>query len=177
MKKSYIVNMIIIVFIITVTPTYAQTSKIISLKDGSLLIGQVLGMSDGVYTIKTQNMGAVKIHEADIVSIQNNDESVAQRLKEYKNSEHQQNLEKNQLKVQVEQMQNDLLSNPALMKDIESLIQNEDILSIITDPGVMKDVLSYDPERLENNEKLRLLMEQPEIKALIEKMNHINSGH
>jgi len=54
-------------------------------------------------------------------------------------------------------------------------VQNEDILSIIMDPGVIKDVMSYDPERLENNEKLRLLMEQPDIKALIEKLNHINS--
>ena len=48
---------------------FADASKIILLKDGSQLKGEVLAVNNDVYTIQTQNLGTIQIRGTDIVSI------------------------------------------------------------------------------------------------------------
>jgi len=69
MKKYYSILILTIALLSISTVSYAETMKIIKLKDGSVLKGKVLQLSDGVYTLETSNLGEVDIEESDILSI------------------------------------------------------------------------------------------------------------
>ncbi len=147
--------------------SYAQETKTITLTDGSNLKGQVVSFENDVYTIETPHLGEIEIDDADILSINagnalptqntpNNDPSSSRDA---------------QLKNQVMQIQSSVMSDPSLMEDIEGLLEDEGIRSILADQNFVNDVMSYDMNKIEQNSNTQELMQNPSIQALMEKIN------
>ena len=164
-KYCWKLLLILSVFIFT-HPSYAQSTKIITLKDGSVLQGEVVELTDQVYTIKTSNLGQIQLKESDILSIISKENYV-----NAKKATEDRSLQSQQIKGQVQALQNNILSDPDIMRDIQSLIEDEEIKSIITDKNFINDIMSYDPQRIDKNEKTSDLMRNPKIQNLMNKIN------
>ncbi len=147
--------------LIFIQPLLAESIKTIKLKDGSILKGQVIQLTNGTYTIKTSQFGEVKIPESNIFSIVS--PQAASQQTDLSSS-------KTQLKNQVQQLQGSLLSDPALMKEIQGMVQNKEIMKILSDQNVVNDVMSYDQNRIENNDKIKSLMNNPDMQRLMNKI-------
>ena len=143
---------------------FADASKIILLKDGSQLKGEVVAVNNDVYTIQTQNLGAIQIRGTDIVSITT---GVIQHQSGAGPAKASPALN---MQDQAQGLQNQILSDPKLVADLHNLTQDQEIMSIINDPHFLNDILSYDPERIQNNSKFQALINNPQFQQILNKI-------
>ena len=47
-------------------PSGAETMSRLELTDGSILVGEVLGMSDGVYSVRSPTLGTIRVESSPI---------------------------------------------------------------------------------------------------------------
>ncbi len=203
MKRYLSITSLILSFSLLITGTsLAQTKRTIRLKDGSVLRGKVIGMSNGTYTIKTGNLGTFQLPESKISSIEEAGArpSQAAQMREARNQQFQstaQGTENGQLmqmpqRVQAFQrqatsitqnmppqakaMQQLLLSDPELMKDIQGLASDPQVIGVIGDPEMMKAIMDGDMEAVGNNPKAQSLMNNPKMKDFLQKFGKKMEG-
>ncbi len=75
-----------------------------------------------------------------------------------------------QFESQTNQMQTDILSDPALLSDVQAMMQDKETMAIFSDPQLMEDIMSRDPAKIESNPKVQTLLQNPHMQALIQKM-------
>ena len=156
--KNLITLLFIALLLFNITTlSYAQESKVITLKDGSILKGKVLELTDGIYTLETENLGNITILEANILSIAA--PSAARPASEENNS--------TELKKQVEQMQGTIMADEELMMGIQGLTEDEEIKAILSDPNLITDVMSFDQDKIEQNTNIQNLMNNPKMQQLM----------
>ena len=146
--------------LILITLAQAQSSKMITLKDGSILKGSVAAFENNVYTIETPNLGQLQIPDSEIITISDESAVPSQNT----------NPSAGGLQSEVQALQGTLLSDPEILNDMQKLMEDESIRAILADPNFVQDIMSYDPSRIENNSQTQKLMENPEMKALMEKI-------
>ncbi len=169
LMKKYFLFIAFALFLTTIsTISSAQTSKTIALKDGSFLKGEVVQLNDGVYTIETSNLGRIAIPESDILSITSAQADKSQNQKPNTS-------QKKQIQNQVEAMQGSILSDPALMMEIQNIVNDPEVQALLTDPTLLDDVLTYDPEKIEKNNSAQDLIQNPKIQNLINKIQQKES--
>jgi hypothetical protein len=166
MKKYPLINWFILVFLSLSTITFAQSTKIIKLKDGSVLKGNVLELKDNIYTLETSNLGTVNIPESDILSI---------AAPEFENPSSgpisgTNEAQKEELKKKAEQVQGAILADPNLMTEVENLANDEEIKALLSDPKLIDDALSFDQDKLQQNKNVQDLMKNPKMQDLINKI-------
>lgn len=138
---------------------HAQATKIITLKDGSVIKGEVTQLSDGVYTLKTPNLGDIRVPEAEVVSLVA--EGAAQTAQSTQNES---------IKDQAQGIQASLLSDPEIMTEIQNIMQDPEIRGVLSDPAFMNAIFSYNPDQIRQNEKTQNLLQNPKFRSLIEKV-------
>ena len=138
---------------------HAQSAKIITLKDGSVVKGNVLQLTDGVYTLETDNLGKVTVPESDVMSITSISEGAPA-----------QDTAGASLKGQVQEMQTSLLSDPEVMTEIQNIMQDPEIRGVLSDPAFMNAIMSHDPNQIKQNEKTQYLLQNPKFQSLMEKI-------
>lgn len=150
----------------------AQEPKLIQLRDGSTLTGNVVELNSGVYTIKTENLGVMKIKEEDIVSISNKRFADAQALQAapVQAGTPAPSLTKSNLNSQVQLMQQNILSDPAMMADLQELVSDPEIVQILTDETFMSTIMNLDMEAIEKDPKYQKLMHNYKMRTFIEKL-------
>lgn len=153
----------------------AETTRYISLKDGSVIKGQVVSMADDVYTINTENLGTIYIGQDQVVSITSTPFANPATPTANVNSINigglgASGLGGQQVPDNMKKLQMDIMSNPQIMNDIQSLMNNEEIMQVISDENFMNDVMTFDPSKVENSEQMQKLMGNPEMKKLIQKI-------
>jgi len=75
-----------------------------------------------------------------------------------------------ELKSQVQQVQAKILSDPSLMEDIQHILENEEIKTILSDPKLLNDVMSLDQNKIQQNDNVQNLMNNPQMQELINKI-------
>jgi len=140
---------------------YAQSIKTITLKDGSVIKGNVLQLVDGVYTLETGNLGKITVPEAEIVSIAAESAPAAPDTG---------NTASASLKGQVQEIQTNLLSDPGIMAEMQNIMQDPEIRGVLSDPAFMQAIMSYDPKQIQQSEKTQYLLQNPKFRALMEKV-------
>jgi hypothetical protein len=158
MKKHSKLFILAIALLSCATICFAQTTKVITLKDGSSLKGKVLQLSNGTYTVETSNLGRLNIPESDVLSItplENDGTS---------------NQQKTQMKNQVQAIQGSILSDPALMMELQDIVSDEEVQAMLSDPQLLNDVLSYDQQKIQENDNVQDLMQNEKIQNLMKKI-------
>lgn len=166
MKKYYSILILSLVFFNVSTVAFPESIKIIKLKDGSTLKGEVLQLSNGVYTLQTSNLGEVKINESDILSITSPE--LLNSLPE--KSTLAGDADKAELQKQVQQLQGTILSDKGIMTEIQNILEDENIKALLSDPKLLEDVTSFDQQKIEQNINIQSLMNNPKMKELMKKI-------
>jgi len=158
---------LIFIFAITLislnTNSFAESTKIIKLKDGSVLNGKVIEFYDGVYTFETSNLGNIKIPEADVLSISSPEAYGISTQQTTTSKEAQKAL----LKNQVQQMQGSIMADQEIKADLQKLAEDDDIKAMLLDPNLLSDVMSFDQEKIQQSDAVQKLMKNPKIQQLM----------
>lgn len=167
MKKELYAFFLILSLSFLALPSFAQEDvKTILLSDGTKIKGTIMSFNDGAYRISTSNLGEITVNDKNIVSISSTDTAEAVNPQ----------ASNTDIKNQVGQMQNMLMADPQLLQEIQGLMDDPEVMKLLEDKNFINDVMSYDPNRIESNEKTQQLMQNPKIQALMNKIHQKNSG-
>jgi hypothetical protein len=130
----------------------------IELRDGSTISGEVLSLSNGIYTIKSDILGMVKLEESKIRSVKTRSSSgSAGSASDGSGSE-------------VRNLQDRMMSDQQIMGLIQSLQNNPDFKNILDDPEIMKAVSANDIAALMANPKFMKLLNDPTVQEIGKKV-------
>src|SRR3989338_5329187 len=161
MKKIFSTLFLIIAAANLALCAHAQAAKVITLKDGSVIKGNVLQLTDGIYTLETDNLGKVNVAESEIVSIAAESTPALQATVDTASAA---------LKGQAQEIQTNLLSDPSIMAEIQNIMQDPEIRGVLSDPAFMNAIMSYDPKQIQQGEKTQYLLQNPKFRSLMEKI-------
>lgn len=151
----------------------------IFLKDGTVIKGKLVGvLDDEYYVIETQHLGSVKVHISDFQGMTTGGQSLS-GTSGGTQSDIGTMPSLNQLQLggsagisteQMTQLQQTLLSDPQMMAEIQKLMDDPEIMKLIQNGDIMAELSTMDPNRIQNNEEILKLMNNPNMQAVIEKV-------
>jgi len=138
-----------------------QFSKI-ELVDGGIIRGEIVSKSDGVYVVKSDSLGTLKVKESEIRIIRVG--SAGAMEKEIVSPP------KGAAASEIQSLQQSMMNNDEVMDLVMSLQKNPKMQELLKDPGFMKAVSSGDISSLMANPKFIELLNNPEIKEIRKKV-------
>ncbi len=155
----------IILFLLFLTPcVFSATTKYITLKDGSVIKGELVSFENGTYTVQTDNLGQLQLPEANVVSVANQG-LVAQGP----TASAQPNFSN-----RVSAMQNQIMADPQAMQAVQAMAEDPEIASMISDPNFVQKlstaVSNGNVDGVADDPRIQELMGNPKMQALIQQL-------
>ncbi len=135
--------------------TFAGTIREIDLTDGSTISGEVLSLTNGVYTIKSDSLGTVKLDESKIRAIRSKSSPPASV---------------GGTAADIQTMQSKMLSDKEIMTLIQSLQNDPDFKKVLEDPEIMKAINEGNIPMLTANPKFMQLLNNATVKDIEKKV-------
>lgn len=165
----------------------------ILLSDKTVIIGQIIAMQDGIYTIKSDSVGELKISADKILEISVLEQQVTKPLQPVKEiairdgasvkrkpaesvskpshvTESSENVDTSAASRQQEEVNSQVQSmamNGDFLDSMMKIGESSDMTDIMQDPEIMDAISRNDYEFLMNSEKMKGLMDNKEIKELL----------
>ncbi|MEI7998165.1 MAG: hypothetical protein WCH62_01485, partial [Candidatus Omnitrophota bacterium] len=159
MKK--LSRLLILSFVILVPRlAFCEDPQTITLKDGSQIKGELLGLSGGVYTIHTPSFGDIKINSSQVANIG----SAAPMPTAL------QAAPDDGLNQRVQAAQAKLMSNPQMVMQIQQMMQDPELSQLLSDPSITQAVMSHDLKAIQSNPKAQQLINNPKMRALMDQL-------
>ena len=153
----------------------ADSLQTITLKDGTVLKGHLIKIVDDLYVIETLHMGEVRVNVADLANITTEGSGFSQNS--YPASGNSAGMEKTAGPLaQVSQLQQQLFADPEIQASVKDLMQDPEVLKILTSGNFLQDAMSLDPHKIQNNESTKKLMENPKIQEIMQKITQKLTG-
>ena len=151
-----------------ITSAFAkQTEQVITLKDGSQIKGELSGIENGVYTIKTPIIGDVHVAASDVASITNGTGNGTAPVAAVQSQSSGSIPNMNQ---QIADQQKKLMSNPQSMAILQEMMQDPEITHALQDPALVQAVTSHDYQAVQSNSNVQALMSNPKMQTLLKKL-------
>ncbi len=184
---------LIFFILICASCSIASAENLITLKDGSEIKGDVVSLQNNIYTVQT-SFGPVQIPDSQIQNIAaennftaplvNNTPVVGSHnpgipnannssIPGFNNSSMPQfngiqiPRTAGQLGPEAGAIQQKIFSNPQMMADIQSLMQDPEIMKLLSDPSFVAEVTNGDQSKMINNSKVQQLMQNPKIQSIM----------
>ena len=145
----------------------ARASPTIELKDGSRIEGEIQGIDNGVYTIKSTSIGIVHVAQSNIVRIVYSGDVSKSAASPDKSSPRDDALTR-----EVQQLQATLAKDPATMQEIMSLQSDPQIQAVLNDPAIAKAIQEGDYDSLLSNPKIQALENNEHVKQVVRQQVH-----
>ena len=129
----------------------------IELADGSIVAGEVLSLTDGVYTIRTRSLGTISVPEQDIRAIRQQG-TVSSSPPAGAAADETQSL----------QMR--MMNDQEIMSLIESLRNDPDFQKVLQDPDIMRAVNAGDVAALSANPRFLKLLQNATVQDIQRKV-------
>ncbi len=139
---------------------WAKELREIELTDGSVLSGEILSLNNGVFTIRTPNLGVITIAQSKVRTIR--EQPVAGEAAAGPGS--------GDLSAQARSMQGKMMGDKEIMGLILSLQDDPEFQKILADPEVMGAVSAGDLTALTANPRFMQLMNNPTVKKIQRKV-------
>jgi hypothetical protein len=145
--------MVLFFLIFSLRPLAQAEERVIKLKDGSVIPGEILSKEGDIYKIKTATLGIVAVQEEKISSIAEAEPkgtaSVSGEEKAYREK---------------------ILASPQAMESVKTLAQDKDVVAILSDPQLKEAIARHDLRFLQTNEKFIKFMNNPAVKKIVDDM-------
>ncbi len=151
-----------LILFLLLSPATIHAESVVTLKDGSQIKGEVIGLSDGVYTLKTPIIGEVHVAIADVVNINNGTAMPQAAALPSASTEN--------LNQQVKSAQAQLMSNPQTMIELQEMLKDPEIAQLLSNPELVRIVTSNDVNAIAENPQAQALMNNPKMRAFIQKI-------
>lgn len=147
-----------------VPSVFAASDKYITLKDGSVIKGELVSFENGTYTVETENLGKLELPEASVISIATKGAAVQAPFAAV-----QPDFAKN-----VSAMQNQIMTDPQAMQAVEAMAEDPEIASMISDPNFVQKlstaVSNGNADSVADDPRMQKLMGNPKMQALIQQL-------
>ena len=160
MKLSVIYALLVVGALIS-TVTAGEIGEV-ELIDGSIICGEIVSFKGGIYTLKSNTLGTVRIEESKIRAIRFNPSA--------KIDEKTKNTVPDSAEAQVQLLQQLIMGDQEILHMILSLLNDPDIQGIVEDPSIIEAVNRGDIEALSSNPKFMKLLNNPAIQDITRKM-------
>ena len=140
-------------FLLFVQNVAAGELQVIELNDGSTIAGEVLSLANGVYTVKSDSLGTIKLEASKIRTIRTKSSGTMSASPQ-------------EMKALKEKM----LSDNEIMVLIQSLQNNPDFKKALEDPEILKAVSEGDVSALTANSQFMKLLNNATVKKIEEKV-------
>ena len=128
----------------------AAEMREIELTDGTIVTGEIVSLTGGVYTVRSATLGTLRIEESNIRTI---------RLKDSAGSS-------TNTGGEVMSLQNKMMSDGEIMNMIQGLQNDPEFQEILQDPELMKAVEAGDITTLVANPKFMRLLNNQSVKDI-----------
>ncbi|MDH4161253.1 MAG: hypothetical protein OEW15_01020 [Nitrospirota bacterium] len=157
MKRTVpFILMILTVLVLSAGMLSAGELKVIELYDGTVLTGEVLSLSTGVYTIRTESMGTVTVKDTSVRVIRAKGSGVSSPPADHA--------------AQVQSLQKQMIADQEIMSMIQSLKDDPSFQKAMEDPAIMQAVTAGDIATLLANPKFLELMNNSTVKSIQQKV-------
>lgn len=136
---------------------HAGELREIVLIDGSVIVGELVSLTKGVYTIKTASLGALKVEDARIKAIRNTSGGMAGSVKASGQQE-------------IMAIQQDMIADGSIIQLILALQSDPDFQEALQDESIMMAINSGDLNALMTNPKIVKLMEKSSVQEIKRKL-------
>ncbi len=149
---------IVFAVIAVTTMAFAGEQSEVELKDGSRVYGTIVSLKDGVYTLKSETLGLMRIDEKQVRLISVKPAGAAPK----ETAKTPQTV----AVPDVQTIQNTLEGNEALMSMVLSLQDDPDVQALLSDPAAMNALSTGDISSLTANPKFMKLLSNPKIQEI-----------
>lgn len=175
MKK--LISISLFILSVGLLPSAAADSRRILLDDGTELVGEILRVENGSYTIKTRTLGTLTVSERQIQSITRPGATVGSATQNSHASS--QNpvvsggtaVQGGQGRSSVQALQQRLVSDGNLMQQIMALQSTPEMQAVLSDPEVMAAIERMDFQTLANHPKIKRLMSNQTVRSISNSVN------
>ena len=141
---------------LAVCTAYAGEVKELELNDGTVITGEIVSLDDGVYTVKSESLGTIKLAESRVRTIR-----VKGSTKDSDSAD---------TNAQAQALQQKMMNDKEIMDKIRSLENDPEFQKILDDPEVMKAVNSGDVAALMANPQFLKLMNNRTVQEITNKV-------
>lgn len=137
------------------TAALGQSSRILSLKDGSQIKGEIINVNDNIFTVKT-SFGNVQIEGHEILDILSAESSAVSSASPVFSDK------------EILKHKQRIINDPEMMRLLQELAQDESILQALSQPGLMNALMSGDLNQIQNDPAFKKILENPLIQRMIQ---------
>ena len=148
---------------LAVCTAYAGEMKELELNDGTVITGEIVSLDDGVYTVKSESLGTIKLAESRVRTIRTKGSPKGSG----EQNASQQNADAN---AQAQALQQKMMNDKEIMDKIRSLENDPEFQKILEDPEVMRAVNSGDVAALMANPQFLKLMNNRTVQEITNKV-------
>jgi hypothetical protein len=134
--------------------------KEIVLKDGSVLTGEVVSLNNGIYTVKSDILGTIKLEESKVRAIQERSASPGPALSSHSSA----------TGGEVKSLQEKMMSDKEVMSLIQSLQNDPEFKKLMEDPKIMQAVNAGDVATLSADPRFMKLLNNPTVHEIQKKV-------
>lgn len=137
----------------------AAEGRVVELRDGSVLVGELVGVDGGHYRIRTPVLGEVELPESEVLAIRSAAGAPAPSPSTSSGS--------SDLQGVMASIQRQMAGDPALADAVTALQGNPEIQAVLADPAFTGLILSGNVAALGADPRFLQLMADPAVQALI----------
>jgi hypothetical protein len=141
----------------------ASADSRIELRDGSVLTGELVGVGEGGFRVRTPLLGELVIPESDVLAVRSVESGSPVR------SSSEQAIGQG-YQSEIAGIQQQMVADPAIMSSISALQADPELQALLMDPEFSRRVISGDLQALSTDPRLIRLMEHPAIQGIVGRM-------
>lgn len=139
--------------------THAGEIKEVILKDGSIITGEVVSLSNGIYTVKSDILGIIKLEESKVRIIQEKLSSGSATASSSSSTA-----------GEVHSLQQKMMNDKEVMSLVQSLQNDPEFKKLLEDPAFMKAVNAGDVAALTADSRFVKLLNNPTVQEIQKKV-------
>jgi hypothetical protein len=137
----------------------------IELIDGSAIRGEMISHNEGIYVVKSQSLGILKVKESEIGVIRFISQGSERPGKKGTAAGSER-----KVSPEIESLQKSMMQDPAVMEKVMTLQNDPQMQELLRDPEFMNAINSGDISTLMSNPKFLELLNNPQIKEIQKKV-------
>jgi hypothetical protein len=151
--KGHIVSVILVILALAATMVNAAETREIELTDGSVITGEVVSLSGGIYTVRSATLGTLRIEASRIRVIRLPGSAAA-----------------SDSGGRIKSLEDKMLGDSEIMDTIRALQTDPDLQKILQDPEIMKAVQTGDIAALMRNPEFIKLLNKQSVQDMNKKL-------
>jgi hypothetical protein len=138
----------------------AGEMKEIVLKDGSVLTGEVVSLANGMYTVRSDSLGTIKLEESKVRAIRERPAAPGGALASNNSA----------AAADATSLQEKMMSDQEIMSKIRSLQDDPEFQALLQDPKIMQAVNAGDVAALSADPRFMKLLNNPTVRDIQNKV-------